>query len=83
MVNRVITALLIGLLRVYKVTFSPLFTGTCRFTPSCSTYAAEAVSCHGPWRGLLFAGWRLVRCQPLTPGGYDPIPAKRSRRVES
>ncbi|HIC70637.1 MAG TPA: membrane protein insertion efficiency factor YidD, partial [Alphaproteobacteria bacterium] len=48
MVNRVITALLIGLLRVYKVTFSPLFTGTCRFTPSCSTYAAEAVSCHGP-----------------------------------
>jgi len=82
MANCTLTALALGLLRAYKVVLSPLFAGSCRFTPSCSTYAAEAVTRYGPWRGALLAGWRLARCQPFTHGGYDPIPARTSQRAE-
>jgi uncharacterized protein len=62
------------LLRGYKVFLSPLFTGSCRFYPSCSDYMAEAVRRHGPWRGVWLGCRRLVRCHPLGGHGVDPVP---------
>ncbi len=61
-------------LRVYKRWVSPLLMPSCRYVPSCSEYAAEAVEIHGPVKGALLTAWRLLRCQPLARGGYDPVP---------
>lgn len=66
--------ILIFFFRLYQMTISPLLGKHCRFYPSCSNYAIEAVSRHGWWRGLWLAGKRLLKCQPLCPGGYDPVP---------
>ena len=62
------------LLRGYKVFLSPLFTGSCRFYPSCSDYMAEAVRLHGPWRGVWLGCRRLMRCHPFGSHGVDPVP---------
>lgn len=62
------------LIRAYQVGLSPLLPGACRFTPSCSQYALEAVSRHGPLRGSWLATRRLLRCHPLGGCGYDPVP---------
>jgi len=73
----------VGLIRVYQKTASPLlpvFFGPacgCRFYPTCSQYAAQAVATHGIVRGSLLAARRLVKCTPLHPGGNDPVPAAR------
>jgi putative membrane protein insertion efficiency factor len=64
-------------LRTYKVLLSPLFTGACRFHPSCSTYAAEALRAHGLARGLWLAARRLGRCHPFGGSGFDPVPPPR------
>lgn len=70
---------ILALLRAYKILISPLFAGSCRFTPSCADYAAEAVSVHGALRGTVMALTRLARCHPFCEAGYDPIPpAERS-----
>jgi uncharacterized protein len=62
----------------YKALLSPLFTGACRFHPSCSTYAADALREHGLTRGLWLTVRRLARCQPLGGSGFDPVPPRRS-----
>ncbi|MDI6777536.1 MAG: membrane protein insertion efficiency factor YidD [Syntrophales bacterium] len=64
---------LIILARVYRLCISPFFTPCCRFYPSCSEYAIIAIRRHGPFKGLLLALMRLLRCHPLHPGGYDPV----------
>ena len=64
----------ISAIRLYQLVFSQLFTGSCRFVPSCSAYAAEAVERHGAARGLWLAARRLVRCHPLCQGGLDQVP---------
>ena len=66
--------ILLGLLGVYKSVISPLVPGCCRFHPTCSDYAREAIERHGIARGLGLAVWRLLRCQPLSHGGLDPVP---------
>lgn len=66
--------LLIFLVRGYQVVLSPLFPATCRFYPSCSAYAVEALERHGAWRGTKLTIRRLARCHPFHPGGYDPVP---------
>jgi hypothetical protein len=65
-------------LRGYRVFVSPLLGPSCRFHPSCSLYADEALAHHGLWRGGWLAARRLCRCGPWHPGGYDPVP-RRSR----
>ena len=70
--------LLIWLVRGYKIVISPLFLPTCRFHPTCSTYAIDAIDRFGAWRGSILAMRRILRCHPLHPGGYDPVPDEKS-----
>ena len=66
-------AILISLLRIYKAVISPWLPPSCRFVPTCSEYAREAIERHGALRGSSMAVWRLLRCQPFCAGGYDPV----------
>jgi len=68
--------LLLILLRAYKLGISPYLGQNCRFYPSCSEYAAEAVREHGALKGSALAGKRLCKCHPWHPGGLDPVPKK-------
>jgi putative membrane protein insertion efficiency factor len=68
----------LALIRAYKLLFSVQFAGSCRFMPSCSEYAAEAVRRFGVARGSLLALRRLSRCHPLGSSGYDPVPGTPS-----
>lgn len=70
-------AALVALIRLYQVAVSPLLPPACRFYPSCSHYALEAVARHGALRGSWLAVKRLARCHPLHPGGVDFVPAAR------
>jgi putative membrane protein insertion efficiency factor len=67
---------LLFLIRVYRAAISPLLGPRCRFEPSCSAYAEEALRTHGVVRGLGLAIWRLGRCHPFARGGIDPVPRR-------
>ncbi|HEX8716559.1 MAG TPA: membrane protein insertion efficiency factor YidD [Gemmatimonadaceae bacterium] len=67
-------AVLIFLVRGYQVALSPLFPAACRYYPTCSAYAIEALRRYGAWRGSWMTVRRLARCHPFHPGGYDPVP---------
>lgn len=77
--SRVVGIALIGLIRVYQYTISPLLGECCKYYPSCSNYAIGALREHGVVRGSLLAGWRLLRCNPFSYGGYDPVPLRGDR----
>jgi putative membrane protein insertion efficiency factor len=66
-------SLTLGLLRVYKRWISPLLPPSCRYVPTCSEYAMEAVDRYGAVRGGMMAAWRVLRCHPLAAGGLDPV----------
>jgi hypothetical protein len=70
-----VRALLLGLIRLYQLTLSPWLGRQCRYEPTCSKYAAEALERHGVARGVLLAAKRLGRCHPWGRSGYDPVPA--------
>ena len=63
-----------GAIRVYQLAVAPVLPPSCRYYPSCSHYAVEAVALHGPWRGSGLALRRLLRCHPWGGSGYDPVP---------
>ena len=65
----------LALLRGYQILLSPLFAGSCRYAPSCSAYAAEAINRFGVMRGSALAARRLARCHPFGGSGFDPVPA--------
>lgn len=66
---------LLGLIRLYRVTLSGWLGGQCRFYPTCSHYAEDAIRLHGAMRGTMMAAWRIARCGPFTGGGVDRVPA--------
>ena len=68
--------------RAYRYLISPVLGPRCRFHPSCSEYAEEAITVHGPLRGSWLAIKRILRCQPLCRGGFDPVPEAESPRRE-
>ena len=70
---------LVRLLRFFQKFISPLLPPLCRFHPTCSTYAIEALNRHGLWRGLWLTARRLSRCHPFNPGGCDPVPSRERR----
>lgn len=69
-----IARVLLALIRFYRRFISPLTPPVCRFEPSCSKYTLEAIEVHGAARGSWLGFWRIMRCHPFHPGGYDPVP---------
>ena len=82
--KRFLAGLLLAPVRLYQRFVSPALPRRCKYHPTCSAYAVDAVRQFGVMRGLVLAGWRLLRCNPLSRGGYDPVEAqtlfKRTRR---
>ena len=70
-------ALVVAPIRLYQRWLSPAFGGRCRYYPSCSEYAAQAIGRFGILKGLVLAGWRLLRCNPWSHGGFDPVEDQR------
>ncbi|OQX92478.1 MAG: membrane protein insertion efficiency factor YidD [candidate division Zixibacteria bacterium 4484_95] len=62
-----------ALVRLYQIVISPLFPNSCRYYPSCSEYARQAFLTHGVIKGLAMSIWRILRCNPWSKGGYDPV----------
>lgn len=75
-IKKVLSTLLIGLVKFYQYFISPLLPPSCRYYPTCSAYMIEAIKVHGPLKGGWLGLKRLLRCHPLKPGGYDPVPSK-------
>ena len=75
-----VARILVILITGYRRLLSPLLGQRCRFAPSCSAYAAEAIRAHGALRGSVLAVRRIARCHPFNPGGHDPVPAPVERR---
>jgi len=71
--RRILERSILKLISFYQVFLSPYLPGSCRFYPSCSEYAREAISRYGIWKGGWMALWRVLRCNPFNPGGYDPV----------
>ncbi|MGA2546797.1 MAG: membrane protein insertion efficiency factor YidD [Rectinemataceae bacterium] len=72
--KRLFTFPLLFLITIYRKIISPLKPPTCRFYPTCSEYALEAIKKHGAIKGSGLAMWRILRCNPMNPGGFDPVP---------
>jgi putative membrane protein insertion efficiency factor len=74
-------ALFVGAIRFYQVIISPGLAGRCKYYPSCSQYALDAVREYGAARGFVLAAWRVMRCNPMSYGGYDPVSRQRVFRA--
>ena len=70
--------LLIIIIRLYQRLISPMLGANCRFYPSCSNYAIEAIRVHGWFIGTGYTVWRILRCQPYCEGGWDPVPPRKT-----
>lgn len=73
---QIVKRLMLGIIRLYQLTLSPWVGRECRYLPTCSAYAMEAIDQHGPLKGGYMTAMRLLRCHPLGGRGYDPVPAK-------
>jgi putative membrane protein insertion efficiency factor len=76
-IGQFFTRLLLAPVRLYQRVISPALPRRCKYEPTCSAYAVQALRSHGPLRGTVLAGWRLLRCNPFSHGGYDPVSEQR------
>ncbi len=76
-IRQFFTRLLLAPVRMYQRLISPALPRRCKYEPTCSAYAVQALRSHGPLRGMVLAGWRLLRCNPFSHGGYDPVSDQR------
>ena len=81
--NQIPKTAVLFLLRAYKSAVSPMFLPACRYVPTCSEYAMEAVDCHGAVHGSLMAIWRVLRCHPFAKGGLDPVVKRKTVKPRS
>lgn len=79
-IRKILIFILLIPVYIYQYVISPLLQPSCRFVPSCSQYAIEALKIHGPLKGLWLATWRILRCNPWGGHGYDPVPLKKNRK---
>ena len=79
MIAHIVTKCLLALIWVYRVTLKPFLGGQCRYQPTCSQYAIDAIREYGPFRGAWMGLKRIGRCHPLVKGGYDPVPPKPTK----
>lgn len=77
---KIVSNILIRIIKFYRKNISPAKIPCCRFTPTCSAYAIEAIETHGAIKGTLLSIYRILRCNPLCKGGYDPVPPKKNRK---
>ena len=70
-------AIFLAPIRLYQRVLSPVMPARCKYHPTCSEYAVQAIRMHGVMRGLVLAGWRILRCNPLSNGGFDPVENQR------
>ncbi|MBR1731883.1 MAG: membrane protein insertion efficiency factor YidD [Ruminococcus sp.] len=75
--------LLVRFIRFYQRNISANTSSKCKYFPTCSNYAIEALEIHGVFKGTLLAIWRVLRCNPFSRGGYDPVPEKKKKRGNS
>ena len=78
--NKILSLPFVFLIKLYQKYISPHTAGSCRFTPTCSSYAVKALEEWGPVVGLAMAIWRILRCNPFSKGGYDPVPLRKKHR---
>ena len=76
------THLFIAVIRGYQIIISPYISNSCRFAPTCSQFAVEAISCHGPVAGIFLTSKRILKCHPWGDTGYDPVPRKVKASVQ-
>ncbi len=80
-ITNLLKNVMVFLVKTYQLTMSPRFShGACRYTPTCSQYMLEAIEIHGPFKGLMLGILRIMRCNPLFRGGYDPVPPKKEKK---
>ncbi|SDB24598.1 hypothetical protein SAMN02927930_00953 [Pseudidiomarina indica] len=82
-IKQALRAIPIGLIRLYQLIISPLIGPRCRFSPTCSQYAIEAIQIHGIIRGFWLASKRILKCHPGHPGGFDPVPSHPSCETDT
>ena len=76
-IRLILTWILLTPIYIYRYVISPIVPASCRYTPTCSQYAVEALKIHGPFKGFLLASWRILRCNPWGGHGYDPVPPRK------
>ena len=78
--KNIVSFILVGLIKLYRKAVSPFKIPCCRFSPTCSQYAIEAINTHGVIKGSALSLWRILRCNPFCKGGYDPVPPKNIKK---
>ncbi len=81
--SRALRAVAIAPIVVYQRAISPALPRRCKYEPTCSRYAVDAIRCHGILRGVVLATWRVLRCNPWSDGGYDPVQSQRVFKVRA
>ena len=79
----ILTWVLLTPVYIYRYVISPVLPASCRYTPTCSQYAVDAIKIHGPFKGFVLGLWRILRCNPWGGHGFDPVPTKKVKSEQN